>query len=274
MKKTGRFVFVAAAAVIAPVFAGNDSAQSFRMAQKAFDSAQYRDAIKYLNDCQRDSLFYKLRGISFHRLKIADSAAIYLREAFLLGEKDDNTLITLSETLIWLGDTKDADAILEMVKNKNGIAYLKVLAEKLTQEKQFRDAVKVYDAILSISPDAGDVTEERAKTLAWNKDFREAEKSYSAVIGNHKYPQSLQQRCLVSRAQVYSWEKDFDRAGKDIAAALGTDPKDISALLLKAQICSWKGDYKAAKKIYSSILQIDPANKDALYYIEKLSWAE
>lgn len=261
--------------VVALVYVSSIFANDYTKILEQFDRKNYDKVLKSLDSVSRkDKEWFKIRGTVFHEMYVADSAAIYLKESFDLGKKSDNLLILLAESLAWIGDYKNSQLILDMVKNKNKMDYLMVYATLKEREHDFAECLKIYNKILKKNPNALNVLEKKGVTYGWLKDFDKAIRSFSMILKNPKATYVQKERALLKRAEVYAWSKNKKAAFKDVNKLLKDNHKNLDAILLKATWYEWEGNYKKAKGLCESVVQIDPENKEARHRLEKLSWVK
>jgi tetratricopeptide (TPR) repeat protein len=199
--------------------------------------------------------------------------ALSLKKQFL-SDKNDGFLINASQQLLWKKNYKDASPLLDQVKDKSNLEYLKVLAQKHELLGDYQSAISIYDQIIQKKKNQYEAMERKAILLSWMKQFDESINLLSKIIKIQKVSEPQRIRCKVKKAEILSWKKDFNGAIKILDAILKKDVKNVPARFVKAQIYEWIGKFKEAKNLYKEVLLIDPENNQAKLKSEKLLWVK
>jgi tetratricopeptide (TPR) repeat protein len=243
---------------------------SLRLSQQG----KFPAALAAVKGCGEGPATAKARGIAYYGLYQADSAIVYLKKAWEGGEQEDAVGLPLSEVLLWKKDFRSAAELMEKVKDKEGPAYLKVLARKHEILGEFPEAVKLYDRVIAREKLPYGSMERKAIVLSWMKKYDESIGQFEAIIRVKVVSRPLKVRCMVRKAEVISWKGEFGPALAEADKALALDGKNVEARLVKGRILEWQGEYKPAQTLYREILKWEPDNNQAKLRLEKLSWIE
>jgi len=139
-------------------------------------------------------------------------------------------------------------------------------AQRLRDNGQFTEAVRLLDERLQQNPDDAEAARLRAQTLYWLKDFERARSSYADALQRH--PKDEQLRVDYARMLVETGDR---RAAKALLEPLGRSRQasaDAEALL--GTIFYWEGDFTRAKQLFLEALRLDPAHRDAARQLREI----
>jgi len=139
------------------------------------------------------------------------------------------------------------------------VSALEMKGRILVSDKKFKDAVKVFDEVEAIKPDAGIVL--KVNTYAAMKDTAKAVEQARRVI--EKYPNSARGYLLL--ASVYENQKDYNSAIREVKNGLRADGNDAKAYLYLGRLLEITKDYDRAMAAYVDILRKKPDFVEALY---------
>ncbi len=233
---------------------------------------EYPQALKELPNCQTSNNYSKWVGLAYHGLQIADSTVHYLSLARKNKPVDDTLKLCLAEGLFWQKKIREGSRLLDEVKNKQSLAYLRVAATQLEMRNKFGQAIKVHDRILAQEPTASASIFKKAMLLSWMKRLDESIQIYTGLIDSEDVPASMKVNSRIHRAEVIAWKGDFVRALAELDEVLKLDANNIPARLQKGVIHEWRGEFKEAKNIYRDILLIEPENPSGKAKLETLLW--
>ena len=214
------------------------------------------------------------KGIIYHAQYNADSALVYLEKAYRSNVRTDDVLIKLAQAMLWKKNFKNSKPILAEVQDKTSVDYLKTVANRYEVLGDFKQAVKLYDAVIPLEELPYGTMEKKAILLSWMKKFDESIELLDYIINTKIVSEPLRIRALIHKATVISWKKDFNTPMTILDDVLVRDPKNAQARFVKAEIFEWHGKYKDAKDIYKDVLLIDPENVEAKWKLEKLLWVK
>lgn len=236
---------------------------------------KYEKALSLLEKSTIDKMDYnKYKGFIYYELYNPDSTVYYLEKFYRNNNQDDDVSIKLSQALLWKKNFKDASTILEQVKNKNNLEYLKVLASKNELLGDYKQAVILYDQVIKKEKLPYGTMERKAILLSWMKQFDASVDLFDKIIKTKIVSEPLRTRCKIKKAEVLSWKNEFDEAIIILDDLLKNYEKNIPARFVKAQILEWMGEYKEAKDLYKEVLLIDPKNNESKLKLEKLLWVK
>lgn len=216
--------------------------------------------------------FYK--GIIYHAKYNADSAVVYLQEAYRSDIRTDEVKIKLAQALLWKKNFKDSKPLLDQVQDKSSLDYLKTKALLFEILNNFNKALELYNNVIAREELPYGTMEKKAILLSWMKKFDESIDLLDDIIKTEIVSEPLRIRSLIHKARVISWKKDFEKAIDILNLVLKRDPKNTRARIVKAEILEWQGKYKDAKDLYKDVLVIDPEHDEAKWKLGKLLWVK
>jgi tetratricopeptide (TPR) repeat protein len=129
----------------------------------------------------------------------------------------------------------------------------------LLEEKKYRDAIRTFDDLESISPDRG--LPLKVRTYVLMKDFAKAEEQARRSITLR--PQSASGHILL--ASVYESRNDLPRAIEEVKRGMSTDAKDPRVAVLLGDLLVRKRDYGPAMDAYREAVRRKPDYAPAYY---------
>jgi tetratricopeptide (TPR) repeat protein len=139
------------------------------------------------------------------------------------------------------------------------ISALEMKGRILVTDKKYKEAVKVFDEVEAINPDAGIVL--KVNTYAAMKDTAKAIEQARKVIT--KYPNSARGYLLLG--SVYENQKDYNSAIREVKNGLHADGNDVNALLYLGKLWEMNKDYDKAMTAYVDAVSKKPDFVPALY---------
>jgi tetratricopeptide (TPR) repeat protein len=130
-------------------------------------------------------------------------------------------------------------------------------AQVLAWNKRYREALLVYDSVLTVLPESHDAMLGRARTLAWCGRLDEAESAFQGVLA--KDP--LDRDARLGTAQVHAWKGDLKIAEQEYGTVLKRDPRDLEARVGLGYVYLWQGRERAAARQAKYALAINPNDK-------------
>jgi len=243
-------------------------------AEKLLRLEKHAAAIEAVKSCGDGIRANRAKGLAYHDLYVPDSAVAFLKMAFQAGARDDAVLTSLGEAFLWKKDFRSAGEVLDLVKDKEGPASLKVIARKHEILGEFTEAVRLYDLAIDREQLPYGTMERKAIILSWMKKYDEAIAQFDAILKEKIVSRPLKIRCRIRKAEVLSWTGKFDEAVAGLDAVLALDKRNVDARLVKGKVLEWKGEYRPARKVYEEVLRLEPANDQAKLRLEKLAWVE
>jgi tetratricopeptide (TPR) repeat protein len=139
------------------------------------------------------------------------------------------------------------------------ISALEMKGRILVTDKKYKEAVKLFDEVEAINPDAGIVL--KVNTYAAMKDTAKAIEQARKVIT--KYPNSARGYLLL--ASVYENQKDYNSAIREVKNGLHADGNDVNALLYLGKLWEINKDYDKAMTAYVDAVRKKPDFVPAIY---------
>jgi len=124
------------------------------------------------------------------------------------------------------------------------ISALEMEGHILVSDKKYKEAIKLFDEVEAIKPDAGIVL--KMNTYEAMKDNAKAIEQARKVI--NKYPNSARGYLLLG--SVYENQKDYNSAINEVKNGLHVDGNDVNALLYLGKLCESNKDYNKAMAAY------------------------
>ena len=215
---------------------------SIERADSLFATGRYREAVKDYQKLPVSADVLRKIGVSYIKLWDMPAAISSLRKGRQLAPDDPGIEASLAEALSW--------------------------------DKKFDEAIKLYRDLSSRGSVSAEVRFGYARALAWNREYDAAVSEYRGILEKD----SVYFPARMGLAQVLSWKKEFDEAIAEYtrAAALTADLNERSqALCRRAQVRSWKGEFESAVTGYNEALQLSSKNTDALYGLGEVhEWME
>lgn len=239
-----------------------------------FQEGEFQQALAGLEACPKAKEYTRLKGLIHHGWFKPDSAAHYLRIAYKDGFHDDEVLVGLAESLLWLKQTDKAEPLLEKVKDKKAPAYLKAMATRYEMKRDFPKALAMYDQAIPAEKRPYITLFRKAMLLSWMDRLDESIALYTRLIDDEKVPAPFRAKCRIRRAEAISWKKELEPAVAELREVIKLDPKNPDAKLQLGEILEWQGRFKEAKDQYRDVLVADPENPVAKQRLEKLLWVK
>lgn len=243
-------------------------------AQARLDASDFESALSELEECAVSPESARLKGLAYHGLYRADSAARYLRQAVEMGRDDDRVLIALAETHLWGKRLRQAAPLLDKVRDRQAPAYLRALALRQEQQDNFPEALALYNSALEKESGDGATLFRKAMLFSWMRRLDESIALYTRLIGDTSFPEAFRIRCRVRRAEVMAWNKEPQPAERELREVLRVDPRNVDALLRLGELLEWRSNYREAKDTYRDALVIEPENREAREKLKGLLWVK
>jgi tetratricopeptide (TPR) repeat protein len=188
----------------------------------------------------------RMEAFLYHGAGMADSALVYLRQAYESTPKDPRISLRLAEVLVWKKDFAHARALV--------------------------DAVSVRE--VEKDPRPWEPGTRRANIYLYLQELQQAQEGFQAVAADPRTPANWAVTLRVYRAQIAAWQKDFPRSILLADSVLKSAPGQIQASLIKGEVLEWEGKYSDARSTYTSALQKHPDDWQLRQRLEKLSWVK
>lgn len=252
----------------------NDTA-TVDAADRLYAAEKYHEAIKEYEKLPVSADILKKIGISYHKLWEMPAAIRSLRKARQLAQEDIEIKSHLAEALSWNKEFEEAIILYQDVFSKGFVnvdvqfEYARVLA----WVKDYDSAINLYRQILEKDSINFQARMGLAQTLSWRKDFDGAVEEYrKAAIFTMDLKEKSQ--AITRLAQVISWTGAFDNAVVEYKEALQFHSNNTDALYGLGEVNEWMGQFPKAKSYYDQILQIEPGNKSAKAKLLQLLWVK
>jgi tetratricopeptide (TPR) repeat protein len=188
----------------------------------------------------------RMEGFLYHGAGMADSALVYLRQAYETTPKDPRVSLRLAEVLVWKKDFAHARTIV--------------------------DAVSVKDVQKDARP--WEPGTRRANIYLYLQELQKAQDAFQSVAADPTTPENWGLAVRVYRSQIAAWQKDFPRSILLADSVLRNAPGQVQASLIKGEVLEWQGKYAEARNTYTSALQKHPDDWQLRQRLEKLSWVK
>jgi putative PEP-CTERM system TPR-repeat lipoprotein len=197
-------------------------------------------ALYEIKDDDRTALVY------YQKAKDANIPAAFLAQAshYMKRKQTDKAIKVLDEAI--------------KIDPRNTPA-LEMKGRILVADKKYKEALKVFDDLEAINPDAGIVL--KVNTYAAMKDIAKAIEEARQVI--NKYPNSARGYLLLG--SVYENQKDYNSAIRETKNGLHADGNDANAFLYLGKLWEINKDYDKAMAAYADALHKKPDFVPALY---------
>ena len=145
-----------------------------------------------------------------------------------------------------------------LAANTNDPEALHRLGLMLAWNREFPEAVKLLDRLLTVAPNPA-ARMDRANVLAWSGDYNRAIQAVDELVAENAAPADARH----IRARFLSWAGRFDAAEAAYRELLSLDPRDAEALRGLARVTSWRGDLGNGEQLWRRVLTAEPENVDA-----------
>jgi tetratricopeptide (TPR) repeat protein len=143
--------------------------------------------------------------------------------------------------------------------NPRDISALELKGRILVSDKKYKEAVKVFDDVEALNPEAGIVL--KVNTYTAMKDTAKAVEQARKVIAKH--PKSARGYMLLGF--VYEGQQDYGNAINEVKNGLRVDGNDVNALLYLGKLLEIRKDYDQAMTAYTDAALKKPDFVPALY---------
>lgn len=159
---------------------------------------------------------------------------------------------------------KEADKAIKVLDeaitmNPRDISALELKGRILVSDKKYKEAVKVFDDVEALNPEAGIVL--KVNTYTAMKDTAKAVEQARKVIAKH--PKSARGYMLLGF--VYEGQQDYGNAINEVKNGLRVDGNDVNALLYLGKLLEIRKDYDQAMTAYTDAALKKPDFVPALY---------
>jgi YaiO family outer membrane protein len=132
-------------------------------------------------------------------------------------------------------------------------------ARENSYEKNYKEAIIIYDSILKSEPDNIEALNGKARVLSWMGKLNEAESLYSTVLS--KYPRNL--GAVNGLADIYAWQHDYEKAINLLEVIIKDHPDNRSVLIRLARFNVWAKNKRQSLYYSEKILSNAPDDGEA-----------
>jgi YaiO family outer membrane protein len=125
-------------------------------------------------------------------------------------------------------------------------------AKALEEQKQYGEAVVVYQQYLAARPENDEVRAAVARLLSWLGRWDEAVAVYREVLTRHP----LDHESRVGLGRVFSWQKKLDEAREEYAQVLRDEPNHVEALTGLGDVLLWGSRQEQAIPYYERVVTL------------------
>jgi tetratricopeptide (TPR) repeat protein len=244
-------------------------------ADKLFNEEKFLEAIKEYEKLPATAETKKNIGIAHMKLWNMQAALRSLRQAEKYSQNDLSIKASIAEVLSWNKEFDDAIELYRAVFSKGykdieaHLAYARTLA----WNKDYEKAAAEYRYILQSDPLSFNALYGLAQTLSWQKKFDTAVQTYRKAV---EITNDLKEKSSATTqiAQIQSWQGMFDESINTYQQAYKLNKKNVDALFGLGEVHEWMSKYAASKKYYEQILQIQPDHKPAKAKLLQLMWVK
>ena len=234
---------------IDPVFpASYQNLATFYAASGNYDKAIDEYAVLLRNDPKNVQAMLAIAGMYEVKGK-DDDALAYYRKARDSGKP--GAVLALAAYHVKQKETDKALKVLDQAIKSDGrnIAAMEMKGRILISEKEYKDALKVFDDIDTANPDAGVAL--KISTYMLMKEPSKALEQARRIIA--KYPSSA--RGYLVLASIYENQKDYATALAEVKKGLRVDPLNVQALLTQGHLHELRKEQNLAMASYDEALR-------------------
>jgi len=182
--------------------------------------------------------------------------------------KDIKIKLILAKALHYSDNTKDAAFIFkEILSDKTARLdrnqeeeIKKLLGEAYMIEKDYKNSIEQYRAILEQNPQDTKTRLALADILSWQKNYDECINEYLKVL--EAEPNNFQAKEKL--ANVYLWKKDYKNAESLFKEIIKSDPENVNVKVILGQMLLWQGRNTEAVTYFEEVLANDKRNLKAM----------
>jgi tetratricopeptide (TPR) repeat protein len=244
-------------------------------AEKYFAEENYKEALREYGKLPASAETQKKIGIAHIKLWNMSAALRSLRQAEKLSPNDLSIKAAIAEAMSWNKDFDDAIELYKTIFSKgfNEIDARLTFARTLAWNKEYDNAISEYRVILKNDPSNYDAYIGLGQTLSWLKKFDASIETYQKAIANSNSGKE-KSSATVFIAQIQSWQGELEKSVTSYEKALQLNKKNVEALFGLGEVNEWMSKYPTAKKHYEQILQIQPEHKAAKAKLLQLMWVK
>jgi len=244
-------------------------------AEKYFTEENYKEALREYGKLPVSAEAQKKIGIVHIKLWNMSAALRSLRQAEKLSPNDLSIKAAIAEAMSWNKDFDDAIELYKTIFSKgyNEIDSRITYARTLAWNKEYDNAISEYQEILKNDPSIYDAYIGLGQTLSWQKKFDASIETYLKAIANSNSGKE-KSIATVFIAQIQSWQGDLEKSITSYEKAIQLNKKNVDALFGLGEVNEWMSKYPSAKKYYEQILQIQPEHKAAKAKLLQLMWVK
>ncbi len=157
------------------------------------------------------------------------------------------TMISISPAL---GQTEDAGLAVSPIDS----------AKVLEKDKDFKEAIEIYRALLAKDPNDTGLRLKLARVLGWAGEYDSSLAAYNQLLASD--PGLYEARFGV--ATVTSWKHDYPASLNMFKALLSEHPLNTDVLAAISRVSFWSGEQDSAISYARRALEIDPRQEEAL----------
>jgi|GEM_PF-1954445 len=242
---------------------------------RLFAEEKYKEALREYSSLASSPEVLKRLGATHIKLWDMSSAITILRDAVRKDSRDTEAKAFLAEALSWNRNFGEAVALYKQVlatgdaPSDTRVGY----ARTLSWMKDVVGAEREYRLATRENPDNLDAYMGLAEVLSWNKKFDQAIETYRRVVALTSVPE-YKAVALAHIGRMYIWKGDMDPATEAYNDALRHDAKNVDAMFGLGELHEWSGKYPAAKSYYQKILQVQSDHKGAKAKLLQLMWVK
>jgi tetratricopeptide (TPR) repeat protein len=244
-------------------------------ADKFFNEEKYREAIKEYEKLPVSAETQKNIGIAHMKLWNMSAALRSLRQAEKYSKNDLSVKAYIAEVMSWNKEFDDAIELYRDIFSKgyNRTEARLAYARTLAWSKEYDNAISEYQLILKNDPLSFEALSGLAQTLSWQKKFNPAIEAYKKAI---EVTDNSKEKSIATMhiAQIQSWQGLFESSIKTYEESYRLNKNNVDALFGLGEVHEWMSKYAAAKKYYEQILQIQPDHKQAKAKLLQLMWVK
>lgn len=244
-------------------------------ADRLFEQEKYKDALRAYARLPESGKVLKRRGATQIKLWNMDAAVTDLRRALKKNPDDRETMAFLAEALSWEKQFDEAIALYRRALTGGSPAeHVRIgYARTLAWDKNIDGALEQYRLAAREFPKSLDAHMGLGKMYSWKREFDRSIESYRRVVSLTDVA-AYKSVALAQVGKIQTWKGDMDAAEKAYRQALRQDSDNVDAMFGLGELNEWEGKYRKAKSYYQDILQVQPDHKKAKAKLLQLMWVK
>lgn len=253
--------------VSAPAKKTNPLEIKYHLAETLLEQGKDEEAIQILKDALQLQLNVENEYFEKIKLLIVETEIKLANKYFSLGEYE--------KTINHLKEVKEIDQKKYLVYALLEEKAYRLLAEKFVKQKNYPQAIKIYEEMVLIYPEKSRIYKEEIKKLIIEEKidkaeglFKKGEYQKASILYEEIFQETPKKRIKLRLSKIYFLlgetyyrKKDYPEAKKYWQKSIELVPGNLKILFLLAEIYREENNWQDAEKYYLQVIELDKEKK-------------